>query len=197
MSGAISGVNAVGQLVTRDSVFRSNNIDQILADNGVTDKALFMKGDVIGQPLDFLDSLTPDQLKETTIASIGSGTRVTTYGDLKLFRHLQQGLEDQSDLLLRGGSMIGSSRMTADNMKGTDVQALQVVHLFADLQADKPGCITAAEDYLAGKLQLPTTTPDAALAQMKADDAYGAYGASLGVDWVSAGQAALTLLKTV
>ena len=99
------------------------------------------------------------------MASIGSGGRVTTYGDLKLFRHLQQRVEDQSDLLLRGGSMIGSNRMTADNMKGTDVEALQVFHLFADLQADKPGCITAAENYFAGKLQLPTTTANAALAR--------------------------------
>ncbi len=93
----VSSAAASGNIVA--SAYRfiadDNSEADMLAVNRVTDAALYDAGDKVGDSLQWLDTLTPQQLSEATIGNFDEGLADTTYGQLKLYRQVQSDLGNQ------------------------------------------------------------------------------------------------------
>jgi hypothetical protein len=192
----VSSAAASGNIVA--SAYRfiadDNSEADMLAVNGVTDAALYDAGDKVGDSLQWLDTLTPQQLSEATIGNFDEGLADTTYGQLKLYRQVQSDLGNQESLRAQLGTSSSFGSLPASGANQNDVEAVQVATLLGNLADNKVGSVAAAEAYLS------TVASGQAPAPVSAQNVLNAYQAENAFrsthphgDWASPQQASIAL----
>ncbi len=144
----VTSAASSGNIIDTPLLFVPNdgNEADLLSVNGVTDSALYHAGDQVADSLQWLDTLTPQQLSERTIGNFDEGLADTTYGQLKVYRQVETDLGNQENLLAQLGSGARTGSIAAGNPY--DVQAVEVTNLLSNLQDNKPGAVAAAQTYL-------------------------------------------------
>ena len=142
--------------------------------NGVTDMELYKEGGKTTFSQEWLDKLSPDQLKETTLGNFDEGARVTTYGDLKVYRDTQNALGDLADTLSESGAKFGLSPLKLSSANKSDLLAAKETTLVGELEDNRPGAVAAAQKFL---LSLRTESADTinwqdVSAQFSSENAY-------------------------
>jgi hypothetical protein len=175
-----------------------NSEADILAVNGVTDASLYDAGNKVGDSLQWLDTLTPQQLSENTIGNFDEGLADTTYGQLKLYRQVQTDLGNQESLLAQVGTGASFGSLSASGANQDDIEAVQIATLLGNLAVNKAGSVVAAQAYLStvasGQGPAPVS-PQSVLTAYQAENAFRSthpHG-----DWAGPQQAsvALTILS--
>jgi len=181
---SMSGISAVGagDIIASPLKYIPDDPDPsgagLLAVNGVTDTALYNESVKNGDSLQWLDTLTPQQLNENTIAGLDEGAVGITYGQLKIYTQITTALQDQAGILFANGTGGPFSSILAGDGNSSDIQAVAVTNLDAAVVDDKPGSVTAAEAYLATLVSGQASSPLSGKSVLSAYQAEQTYRAS-------------------
>jgi hypothetical protein len=193
---AISAVGA-GNIIASPLKYIPDDpsLADLLAVNGVTDTALYNESVKNGDSLQWLDTLAPQQLNETTIDGLdNNGTVAITYGQLKIYSQITTALDNQASILFQNGAGGPFSSILAGDGNSSDIQAVAVVNLSANVDDDKPGSVTAAEAYLATLGSGQTSAPLSAKSVLSAYQAEQVHRASNPYgDWGAPQEASVAL----
>lgn len=157
MAQSIGG--PTGVLVTQaDKVGNYKTLDEYCDANGITDKALFKKmydrfwnkdnwepgKSWLTNALDFLNTLTPDQLQEKTAFGFYGG-RTCTYADIKQYVSASKALEDVMEAL---PPTTNNNDLTRSDAGPVDVERVYIANLMTKIGYNQPGAYDEARRFL-------------------------------------------------